>query len=68
MMTRAGRELLDEKRSENLDPKLPWGGRSPRALTTVDERIRLRREATRLEEKGDDSLVEEQCRRHLHGW
>ena len=61
-VTAAGRAVLDELRVEQgLDPKLPWGGRSPRVLTEAYERFTLK--------AGDDAnaswdaLIDEQYRR-----
>jgi len=45
---------------------VPWDGRSPRDLTTVAERISLGHEGASLNE--EDARIEEQCRRHLHGY
>ncbi len=66
MMTREGRAILDAMRLESgLDPELPWGGRSPRALTKAYEKFTLRRDASPLDE---DAMIDEQYRRFLHGW
>ena len=49
MITGPGRRLLDELRlSHGLDESLPWGGRSPRALTEAHQRFRLK-------PRGDDA-------------
>jgi len=43
LLTRAGEKMLDELRVKDRfpDPKLPWGGRSPRVLTKAYKRFRL---------------------------
>ena len=62
-MTKAGRVKLDQLRlDQGLDEKLPWGGRSPRALTRAANDVRFRREAAPLDE---DAMLEEQYRRFL---
>ncbi len=68
-MTDAGRRKLDEMRQAKPDPrqlKLPWGGRSPRALTRAANDPRFRLETSSIDEVGD-RLIDEQCRRHFHG-
>jgi len=55
MLTRAGVVLLDELRmKQGLDPKKPWGGRSPRVLTKAYIKFTLRRATSTVEEGGDD--------------
>jgi len=44
----------------------PWDGRSPRDLTGEQESFSLGHEGASLNEV--DARIEEQCRRHLHGW
>ena len=45
----------------------PWDGMSPReVLTRERERISLGHEGASL--NAADAEIEEQCRRHLHGW
>jgi len=68
-MTRAGRAALDDLRKEALDPSLPWGGRSPRALTRAHQRFTLRDETAPIDELGDpdDAMIDEQYRRFLYG-
>ena len=64
-ITLRGQEILDELRMEHgLDPNLPWGGRSPRALTKAWRDATLRRLAAPLDE---DRVIDEQYRRFLHG-
>ena len=59
MMTREGRAVFDELRiRQGLDPRLPWGGRSPRSLTKAYARFSLRHEALPLDEVCEDSLME----------
>ena len=66
-MTDEGRRQLDELRvKQGLDPKLPWGGRSPRVLTRAWNQFNLGRETTTLQE-ADDEMIDEQYRRFLHG-
>ena len=65
-MTDAGRALLDVKRLEDpVDPRLPWGGRSPRCLTAAYKRFRLEPLGDDVGELFDDVVVEEQYRRFL---
>ena len=45
---------------------VPWDGRSPRSLTEAHERFILGHEGASLNEV--DAQIDEQCRRHLHGW
>ncbi len=69
MLTTSGRMALDDLRSaEGLDPKLPWGGRSPRALTSAHERFRLKREKTTVNEgaEWDEAVVDQQYRRFIY--
>jgi len=62
-MTPEGRAALDELRQEaGLDESLPWGGRSPRALTRAHKIYILRHEASPPEE---DAMLEDQYRRFL---
>ena len=63
MMTPRGRTVLDELRvSQGLDPKLPWGGRSPRVLTRGYEFVRFESRDDDVTDF-DESLIEEQYRR-----
>ncbi len=52
-MTDAGRARLDALRVQALDPRLPWGGRSPRVLTRAYKKFTLRCDATPLDEEVD---------------
>ena len=45
---------------------VPWDGVPPRDLTESAIRFRLGHEGASLNEA--DAQIEEQCRRHLHGW
>ncbi len=64
-MTPEGRRALDKLRlNQGLQHELPWGGRSPRALTKAYERFTLRQEALPLDELGDEE-IDEQYRRFL---
>ncbi len=45
---------------------VPWNGQSPRDLTDARNGISLGHEGASLNEF--DARIEEQCRRHLHGW
>ena len=64
-MSRAGREKLDRLRQEaGLDPRLPWGGRSPRVLTQAHQRFTLRQETAPVDELSDVEL-ENQYQRFL---
>jgi len=55
MLTRAGVVKLDELRvKQGLDPKMPWGGRSPRVLTKAYKRFSLKHVLTTLDEEVDD--------------
>jgi len=77
-LTDAGRRLLlrgkTRERFEELvlrDPSaeqglVPWDGRSPRELTEAAISFSLAQEGASLNEF--DAQIEEQCRRHLHGW
>jgi hypothetical protein len=68
-MSRKGRAVLDELRvKQGLDPKLPWGGRSPRALAEAAVELRLTQRAATLNSVSDeDARLEEQYRRFLNG-
>ncbi len=67
-MTRAGQVALDLLRIEDPQRELPWGGRSPRALTDAFKRFSLRHEDDQGEPTDvSDAMIEEQCRRHFHG-
>jgi len=77
-MSDAGRRLLIRGRQADMFEELirrdptaeqglePWDGQSPRDLTRAAEGITLGHEGASLNEF--DARVEEQCRRHLHGW
>ncbi len=77
-LSRRGKEALERMRIrdrssqlELLDPTaeqgiVPWDGRSPRGLTRQALGIRLGHEGASLNEF--DARIDEQCRRHLHGW
>jgi len=69
MMTDAGRAALDKHRIEQgLDPKLPWGGRSPRVLTRAYERFTLEPLGDDAIDFSDDGMIEEQDRRFHYGY
>jgi len=66
-LTAAGRRWLDDQRVADPDPRqleLPWGGRSPRALTKAAQAFRLSLEAATLDE---DAMIDQQYQRFLHG-
>ena len=79
-ITRAGKEALRLMGQMDLfdplkqrDPTAcgkagePWDGMSPReVLTRERESFSLGHEGASL--NADDAEIEEQCRRHLHGW
>jgi len=44
----------------------PWNGQSPRDLTEASIRFSLGHEGASL--NAEDARIEEQCRRHLHGY
>ncbi len=68
-LTPAGRAALDKLRVEQgLDPKLPWGGRSPRVLTEAHIRFSLGHEAATLDDFFEDSVIDEQHQRFLNGF
>ncbi len=68
-MTREGRAVLDRLRVEQgLDPSLPWGGRSPRCLTRAYERFTFKARDDDVNGFFDEEVINEQCRRHLHGF
>jgi len=69
MMTEAGRRKLYEQQELELDPSLPWGGRSPRSLTEAYQRFSLRQETTTVDEffVWDEEVVNEQYRRFIAG-
>ena len=67
-VTRAGARVLDELRVEQgLDPKLPWGGRSPRVLTRAYKRFNFSQETAPVDDDFDEDYVEEQYRRFHNG-
>ena len=67
-ITHHGLRRLDSlRRSQGLDPDLPWGGRSPRLLTRAWEFFRFVRETATLDEWPTEEAIEEQCRRHHYG-
>ena len=60
-MTRRGMELLDRLRQQDavagmVDPRLPWGGRSPRVLTRAWQKYNFSTAAATLDEECDDEL------------
>ncbi len=77
-ITTAGRALLKRMElAESFGPLIqrdptadqgidPWDGQNPRDLTESAIRFRLAQEGASL--NADDARIEEQCRRHLHGW
>ena len=79
-LTRAGRHVLNRMVQTEMFAKLatadptacgksgaPWDGMSPRELLTRDrEGISLGHEGASL--TPEDARIEEQCRRHQHGW
>ncbi len=71
-MTGRGRAFLDRLRKKDPSPEqreLPWGGRSPRALTRAFNLFRLGHETTTVNEvvDPDDAKIDEQYRRFIHG-
>ena len=70
MMTAAGRRALEAlRRARELGQlDLPWGGRSPRELTDAWKRFSLRQRDDENEGSASDEMVDEQCRRHQHGF
>jgi len=67
-LTLAGRIALDElRRLQGLDESLPWGGRSPRALTRAHERFRLRLSRDDADLDSDDRRIDEQYLRFAKG-
>ena len=70
-MTEAGRRKLDELRKDQIDPQqqllLPWGGRSPRALTRAAKLFNLESQDDDANATAEDLRIEEQCRRHQYG-
>ena len=70
MITPYGRRSLEGLRAKDLDPKLPWGGRSPRTLTRVatEFNLELRSDDVNRElREVSDEEVDEMCRRHSNG-
>ena len=54
-LTPDGEKMLDELRvKQGLDPKFPWGGRSPRVLTRAYKRFTLGLEGASLEEGSEN--------------
>ncbi len=73
MMTEAGRLALDGYRQLELDgqeqdSRVPWGGRSPRALTKAHEQFRLRPRGEDAHPSPEDIHLDEQSRRDQYGW
>ena len=78
MISEAGRRILQYGRTADMFARLaeqdptadqelePWDGRNPRDLTESAKRFRLGHEGASL--NAEDAQIEEQCRRHLHGW
>ncbi len=67
-MTPKGREVLEQLRiEEGLDPRLPWGGRSPRSLTQAALARKLSQRDDDVDREADE-MLEEMCRRHQYGW
>ncbi len=70
MMTPKGRAVLDELRiKQGLDPKLPWGGRSPRELTAAHARFSLEPggDADEPDDFFVEDIIDEQARRFHYG-
>ena len=77
-MTEAGRRLLKSMGQQEMFEELyrrdptaarglePWDGRSPRVLTDAHNRFKLGNEGASLNEF--DAIIDEQCRRHFHGF
>jgi len=77
-LTDAGRRLLLHGKTRDMfeelierDPTaaqglVPWDGQSPRALTESARSFSLAQEGREPNEV--DAQIDEQCRRHLHGW
>jgi len=77
-LTEAGRRLLSalgqtrlleelKRRDPTADQCLvPWAGQSPRDLTEARKGFSLGHEGASL--KAEDAQIDEQCRRHQHGW
>jgi len=77
-LTAAGRRLLERGIQQDLfeelvlrDPTaaqglVPWDGKSPRDLTDAQMRVSLGHEGASL--NAEDAAIDEQCRRHQHGW
>ena len=77
-ISKAGRDLLRRGQQMELFDRLieadptsphglePWDGRNPRDLTRAAESFRLGHEGTSL--TAEDARIDEQCRRHQHGW
>ncbi len=70
MITPAGRRILDFLRRVDPTPEqleLPWGGRSPRELTRAAQAFNFQSLDDDATASADDLMLDEQCRRHLHG-
>jgi len=77
-LTDAGRRMLQLGETADMfedlkrrDPSaaqgnVPWDGQSPRDLTKVAISLILDHEGASL--MREDARLEEQCRRHQHGW
>ncbi len=74
MMTAAGRLALDGYRQleleliDEVDRRVPWGGRSPRVLTKAHQTFRLQPRGEDADPGPDDSFIDEQSRRDQYGW
>ena len=67
-MTRRGMWKLDELRKRAPDPRqlrLPWGGRSPRALTKAFQKFTLPQRGGDATPIFDEETLDEQYRRFL---
>ncbi len=58
-----GLKLRDPTAAQGL---VPWDGQSPRDLTEAHKRFILGHEGASL--TAEDAQIDEQCRRHQHGW
>ncbi len=67
MVTAEGRRRLDALRLLDPSSEEPWGGRSPRVLTRGYELFSLSHEETTFETVWDDTVLDQQCRRHHYG-
>ena len=77
-LTRRGKEALERMRIRAVNLELmqrdptaeqgivPWEGHSPRDLIGGEKSFILGHEGASLNEF--DAQIDEQCRRHLHGW